>query len=282
MVTELHTNMSFDITRKGLSKKESEIITTLSARYLKVITIKDIQEESGGTYNAAKYMASKLVRKNWLTRLKRGAYLINPLSAGKEPEYTEHEFIIASHLLSPYYIGYLSALNYYGFTEQTPFAVFVASTARKGEKQIHGVTYYIIHVCEKKFFGTTCITIENTKVNISIPVKTIADCLDKPEYAGGMSEVAKALDIATGKIDITDILDALIIMKSGAGIKRLYYLIDLLSIKVTTETRDLFEKNITSGYSKLDPLGPEKGTYSRKYRLILNIPGKQLTGDGAT
>lgn len=282
MVPKSDTNSTKDITRKGLSKKESEIITDLSEKHFKIITLADIQRESSATYGTSKSIASKLVRKNWLTRLKRGTYLINPLSAGKEPAYTEHEFMIASSLVSPYYIGYMSALNYYGFTEQTPFTIFIASTIRKGEIKIHGVPYRVIQMSEKKFFGMTTIAIENTKVHISTPAKTIADCLDKPQYAGGMPEITKALDSAKDRIDMGDVLAALIKMRSGAGIKRLYYLIDLLSIPINTKTRELLEMNITSGFSKLDPLASKEGTFSRKYRLILNIPEKQLIGDGET
>ena len=282
MVPKSYTNSTKYVTRKGLSRKESEIITDLSEKHFKIITLADIQRESRATYGTSKSIASKLVRKNWLTRLKRGTYLINPLSAGKEPAYTEHEFIIASSLVSPYYIGYMSALNYYGFTEQTPFTIFIASMIRKGEMNIHGVPYRVIQMSENKFFGTTMIAIENTKVNISTPVKTIADCLDKPQYAGGIFEITKALDIVKDRIDMGDVLSLLIKMRSGVGIKRLYYLIDLLSVSIDTKIRELFEANITKGFSKLDPLGSKEGIFSRKYRLILNVPEKQLIGDGET
>lgn len=111
-------------------------------------------------------------------------------------------------------------------------------------------------------------------MNILTPTKTIADCLDKSQYADGILEIKKALDGAKDRIDMGDVLAALIKMRSGAGIKRLYYLIDLLSFPINTKTRELLEINITSGFSKLDPLASKEGTFSRKYRLILNIPEK--------
>ncbi len=49
---------------------------------------------------------------------------------------TVHNFLIASHLVDPYYIGYWSALNYHGLTDQTPPAVYVATTKARHTKRM--------------------------------------------------------------------------------------------------------------------------------------------------
>ena len=74
--------------------------------------------------------------------------MILPLEAGAKPEFTEHEFAIASSMAGEGYISYWSALNYYGFTEQVPKTVFVAITRRKKEKEVLGLR--IRFVCIKK------------------------------------------------------------------------------------------------------------------------------------
>ncbi|MBU0617903.1 MAG: hypothetical protein KKI02_09315, partial [Planctomycetes bacterium] len=79
---------------------------------------------------------------------------ILPFEAGREREWTEHEFIIASYLIEPYYIGFRSALNYFGYTEQISRTVFIASTSRKLKSlvEIWGVTYRFVLMSKRKFF----------------------------------------------------------------------------------------------------------------------------------
>jgi predicted transcriptional regulator of viral defense system len=61
------------------------------------------------------------------------------------------------------------------------------------------VNYQIVRVKEEKFFGIRKEWIEEMPVSITGKEKTIIDCLDKPHYAGGIIEVAKALN--TGSLN---------------------------------------------------------------------------------
>ena len=129
-----------------------------------------------------------------LRRLKKGKYIIIPLGAEKG-KYTLNEFVIGSLLVNPYCVAYWSALNSYGLTEQFPNTVFIQTTSRKKKQaiEVFGVRYRIVRVKEEKFFGIKKEWIENTQINITDKEKTIIDCLDKPQYCGGVIEVAKAL-----------------------------------------------------------------------------------------
>ena len=179
--------------RQGLSRSESLLLSSLSGKGKKIFALSDIQKELGCSYAYAKDTAKRLVRKKWIIALRRGAYLIVPLSAGAESKYTEHEFVIGSNLVSPYYIAYWSALNFYNFTEQTPFTVFVATTKRAKSRTILDVNYRFITLDKKKFFGFSSLSLGSDKVNVSDREKTIADALDHTEYCGGISAVAKCL-----------------------------------------------------------------------------------------
>ena len=85
----------------------------------------------GAAPRATAFLLHDLARKGWLRRLERGKYLILPLEAGMSGRYTEHEFIIAASLVTPYYIGFWTALNHYGYTEQFSATTFVAIPTRK-------------------------------------------------------------------------------------------------------------------------------------------------------
>ena len=254
--------------KQGLSKQEALALTRLASQNRTIITIEDIQDAVDVSYNGAKKIANNLVHKKWLDRLTSGTYLIVPLAAGETGEYTEHEFVIASHLAEPMYISYWSALDYHGLTEQVPTTVFAATTDQAPTREIHGVTYTFVTVTDAKFFGFEPVAIDAHTVNIATVEKTLVDCADHPEYCGGILELAKGLANATDLNDET-LVEQLLDLGNGAAIKRIVYLTDILDIGF--EGREKLVEEFTTGYSKLDPTQGDEGTHSREYRLILNV-----------
>jgi len=259
---------SIESIKQGLSKREALALTRLASQNRTIITIEDIQDAVDVSYNEAKKIANNLVHKKWLDRLTSGTYLIVPLAAGERGEYTEHEFVIASHLAEPMYISYWTALNYHGLTEQVPITVFAATTEQVPTREIHGVTYTFVTVTDAKYFGFEPVAIDAHTVNIASVEKTLIDCADHPEYCGGILELAKGLATATD-LDAETLVRQLLDLGNGAAIKRIVYLTDVLDIDLVG--RDKLVAAFTTGYSKLDPTQDDEGTHSSEYRLILNV-----------
>ncbi len=161
-------------------------------------------------------------------------------------------------------------VNYYGLTEQIPTTVFIQTTARKKSQNITviGIEYKIIKIKEPKYFGIRKEWIEETPINITDKEKTIIDCLDKPQYAGGIIEVAKALK--NNKFNQRTLQNYAQRIGNSGVIRRLGYLCELLNIKIK-----LPKLNIRN-YLLLDPTMPEKGSKSAKWRLIINLDEKVL------
>jgi predicted transcriptional regulator of viral defense system len=157
-------------------------------------TFNDALKISNLSTKSVQKVLYRLQQRGAIERIEKGKYLIIPLGAEKG-KYTLHEFVIGSLLVEPYSIAYWSALNYYGLTEQIPTTVFIQTITRKfnTNPKVFGVQYKIIKVKKEKMFGIRKEWIEETQINITDKEKTIIDCLDKPQYAGGIIEVAKAL-----------------------------------------------------------------------------------------
>lgn len=255
--------------RKGISKIESYLLSKLSEDELEIFTVKDASSVLDISPAASRKIISSLKAKRWIERMEAGKYLILPLSAGVKPKYTEHEFIIGSKLAEPYYISYWSALNHYHMTEQIPFSVFVATTKRKSNRKILDVNYIFVTLAKKKFFGFGAVNIAGKNVFISDKEKTIADCLDHPEYCGDITEAAKALK--NKGISYEKIVDYAIKMGNATIIKRMGYLSDVLEINFDERLKKRMLKSISKGYSVLDPsIKLRKGKYNEKWKLLLN------------
>ena len=267
------TNSTQNI-REGISDKETFLLSTLAKEGKNIFGLKDISSILKTNYPYSKVIADRLRKKKWLIPVTRGKYLLVPLSAGIKSEYTEHEFVIASHLASKkeYYIAYWSALNHYGFTEQTPFTVFVATTSRRPNVNVHGVDYKFITINDSKFFGIRNHFINNNKIVISDKEKTLVDALDHPEYCGGISEVAKCLWNAKNEISFEKIINYAKKMQNTTIIKRLGYLIDILEIEISALNYHKMQNSIGKGRSWLDPGSSKKRKSHLKWKLFVNVP----------
>lgn len=244
-------------------------LLNLLAKKGNIFTFNDALEMSNLSTKSLQKVLYRLQQKGAIERIEKGKYLIIPLGAEKG-KYTLHEFVIGSLLVEPYSIAYWSALNYYSLTEQIPTTIFIQTNTKKFNinPKVFGIQYKIIRIKKEKMFGIRKEWIEETKINITDKEKTIIDCLDLPQYAGGIIEVAKALK--NNKFDRKKLENYTQRIGNSGVLRRLGYLCELLNIKIK-----LPKLNIRN-YLLLDPTMPNKGPKSAKWRLIINLDEKVL------
>jgi predicted transcriptional regulator of viral defense system len=255
--------------KRGLTHREALLISSLAREDKKIFSIEDARIL---TKNDAKKIMSSLISKKWVLPLKRGLYAIVPLDIGVKgaDSFILHNFVIASHLVEPYYIGYWSSLNYYGFSEQIPRTTFIATTKARMPLNILNAVYSFVKLERKKFFGFAAREVEGFKVNISSPEKTIADCLDRPEHSGGIDEVARAIFFNHKEINLAKVYKAAERMGNLTILKRLGCILEATDL---LETYNALFKHFTpsKGYPALDPLSPRRGKHISRWGLLVNI-----------
>lgn len=263
--------------KKGIRDSNVEWLSKLAQSGKTVFTFEDAMKVSHYSSEMLRLTLHNLKKSKWIDRIEKGKYIIIPLEAGPEGLYTEHEFVIASFLVNPYAISYWSALNFYGFTEQIPRTVYISTTRRKKkrQKEVFGIIYKFIVLRETKFLGIRKIWIENRQINITDKEKTIVDCLDHPEYCGGIIEAAKGLWEGRENLDPEKILDYVERMNNATIFKRLGFLSELLEIPWRKSCKK-WEERISKGYSLLDPTMPKKGRYDSKWKLRINVEECEL------
>jgi len=255
--------------RKGLTGKESLLISTLARLDKKIFGIEDaravIEKDTGR-------IMSSLMNKKWVLPLKRGLYAIVPLDVGVKgaDSFVLHNFVIASHLAEPYYVGYWSALNHHGLSEQIPRTTFIATTRAKMPLNILDADYYFVKLGNRKFFGFEKTDIEGWKVNISSPEKTLADCLDHPEHSGGVEEVARVIYLNHEEIDVKKVYRFGEEMGNNTILKRLGCILEATAL--LDKYREFFSHFTPSrGYTALDPISPRRGRHNSRWGLLVNF-----------
>jgi predicted transcriptional regulator of viral defense system len=184
-----------------------------------------------GNEQSARKVTRNLLRKGWLTRLVGGRYLFLPPEHGPENLGENNALALASAVVEPAYVGWWAAASYHNFTTQKPTTICVATRRQLSSRSIEGNEIRFVKVVERKFFGFKAYNLYGREATISLPAKTVADCVDHPDLAGGVAEVTRIVHGAMSIADVTKIVDAALRMKSTALIQRLGYLTDLVGWK---------------------------------------------------
>lgn len=261
---------------KYLGEASNDLLSALLLDSKRLFTFSEAAQIYGEK-PGLRVMLSALVKNGWLQRLERGKYLILPLEAGSSGQWSEHEFVVASCLIQPYYIGFQSALSYYGYSEKVSKTVYIVSTHRKVKPflNISGVTYQFVNLGKRQFFGIKEISVGNQKVNLSGREKTLVDCLYMQEYCGGIASVAQALWYAYKELDFLRLARYAVRSGNKAVCQRLGYLIETLNLKEPDAVSILYD-NISSSYARLDTLAPARGSYISRWKIRVNVPKTDL------
>ncbi len=256
--------------KPGLGRREASLIAGLAEEGKTLFTMADAKGVVGPQ---AKDVIRWLVRKKWVLPLKRGLYAIVPLDVGVKgaDAFVVHNFVVASLLVEPYYIGYWSALNYHGLTEQIPRTTFIATTRARHAVEVLDAEYYFVKLTPAKFFGWEETEIEGRTVRISSPEKTVADCLDHPEHCGGIEQVARALYFSHEELDLRRVVECARRMRNRTILKRLGYILEVTGL--LPQYGGLFKDfKPSAGFPRLDPLSPRRGKHNSRWGLLVNCP----------
>ncbi len=222
---------------------------------------------------AIRELLSDMTKRGLLMRLKDGIYHIIPYEANAEifmPDW----HLIAEHIVNDaqHYIGYYSALQIHNLITQPSLKeqIVVSKQLRPSEIKIKEVPFQFIYHNEKHFFGAKKMWIDSfNKVLCSDLEKTFIDCLFKPDYAGGIVEVARAIYISKDKIKYDTLLEYAKRFDSQAVIKRLGFLLELLEIN--THIIDELQKLKTISNIVLDTELPRTGKRNSRWSIQQNL-----------
>jgi predicted transcriptional regulator of viral defense system len=259
---------------KYISKQSNELLSYFNEQNRTCFDIslaqKALPNSKDGTIRE---LLSNMTKRGLLMRLKEGIYHAIPYEANAE-KFMPDWHLIVEHIVNDaqHYIGYYSALQIHNLITQPSLKeqIVVSKQLRPSEIKIKEVPFQFIYHNEKHFFGAKKIWIDNfNKVLCSDLEKTFIDCLFKPDYAGGIVEIARAIYVSKDKIKYDILLEYAKRFNSQAVIKRLGFLLELLEIK--TNIIDELQKLKTVSYVKLDTELPKTGKYNTRWSVLQNL-----------
>ncbi|MBQ9658752.1 MAG: transcriptional regulator [Clostridia bacterium] len=159
-------------------------------RYEKILTLKVFSVEDvynlTGNINTAKSIIRNLLLFGYIKRVKHNLYVVcNIEFKNTIPD----QYMIASKIKDDAYISYHSALEYYGVKNQIFYEVYVSTKKRFTNFEFEGISYKFIN--SKYNFGI----IQDDKVRITDKERTLIDCIEKTELAGGNEELIMCLEL---------------------------------------------------------------------------------------
>lgn len=262
-----------------------ELVRRLAEAGDRIFTIQragEIAPSVGLSPNYLRQALHYLARSGWVVRLRKGLYALSSATPGVAPV---HEFEIAMALVSPAAISHWSALHYHGLTEQAPRRVFVLTTTEtavprvRGEKKgvvdrgypVGNTVYQFVQVKPGRFFGTKRVWIDEARVTVTDPERTLLDGLAMPQYCGDFAEVLHAFEVRGPRLDLDRII-AYALKLDAASAKRLGWVLERQGV-APARLGPLAQVPIR-GYRKLDPMGPRKGPCDRRWMIQENLPGR--------
>lgn len=268
-----------DIKYKTIAKQAGKLLTYFNERNefcFSNVEAFGVLKTNGRT--AVLELLSSMVHKGLLMRLKKGIYYIIPYDQNAEA-FMPDWHLLAQYLVgdAKYYIGYYSAMQIHSLITQPALKeqIVVSKQIKPSTIKIKDISFQFIYHNKKHFFGYQKAWVDSfNKVETSDIEKTFIDALFKPEYAGGISEIAKALYKSKDKLDFKKLLGYVQKFDSLAVSKRLGYLLELLDIQ--TSIINSLQKQHTHSYFLLEPSHPKEGKMLARWNIQENIDKQSI------
>jgi predicted transcriptional regulator of viral defense system len=265
--------------KKHISYRSSDFLNELTIREKDFFTLKEAAKILSDKDNTTvRKLLSDMSQRGLIMRIKDGLYHRIPYE--QQPDkYFPNWHLTAEAMAQPkeYYIGFYSALEIHNLITQPSMVEQVVTRERVKPKmqQVKNVRFEFILLNQKRFFGYKRHWIDDFhKVYCSDIEKTFLDCLYKPNYAGGITEITRALYKSRENLQYANLEDYLEKFNAQVVYKRLGFIIDQLGL--FPDLQDFITGRLTSSYAPLEPSLDKHGNYNSKWGIIDNLDFKSV------
>lgn len=156
----------------------------------KIFRFKDVVSIAGNE-NTAKDLLHSYKKQKLICRVRRDLYSATELAT---KECIAVKFEIGSQITTTSYISYHSALEYHGIAHQQFYDLYVSSANRFNKFEFRGINYLY---CESKIKSGVFSPNLDSLVRVTNIERTVINCIDRIDRAGGLEELIQSLSLMT-------------------------------------------------------------------------------------
>ncbi|MCQ2053097.1 MAG: transcriptional regulator [archaeon] len=246
------------------------MVDYLSFIYGKLLFTKEDFVQFTGNSASAGVTLRNYVKRGLIANIRRNLYCACNL-ATKLPEAGKMQ--IASALSGTACVSYHSALEYHGLGHQVFYCVYVQSETRFNTFNFDGIEYKYYKQVQK--CGIQNMSYDKM-VRVTDLERTIIDCCDRIDLAGGIEELLHCLE-NTPMVNEKKMLDYLKVFDKAVLFKKVGYVMEVAGIKLSQEFFDTCMMQSRKSVSYLES-NTDK-VFVAKWRLYVPEYMKQLTED---
>jgi len=204
----------------------------------------------------------RLKNKDIIKEIENGKYLVTGYD---KKRMISNPFYLATHIVVPSYVSYLTILNYYGYTEQAPRFIFCATTKQKKDAHFENYIFKYIQIKKDKLYGYKKELINEFPAFIAEPEKALIDSIDLPYYSGGTKEISKSIKASLESINEKKLVEYAIRFPNKSMVSRLGYLFEINGI----ELKELL-KFKSKSFVLLNPKKKKSSNWNKKWNININ------------
>jgi predicted transcriptional regulator of viral defense system len=185
--------------------------------------VSPITWSTGLAAGSTRSLLHKAIHRGLVARLKSGLFTLVPQELGSETEFSGNPYLAARALVgeSPYYLSHATAMELHRMVTQPRLGIFISTSKRMVDRVMHSTEYKFIFIRPEQIFGTVPHWVtKQEQVILSDVERTVIDGLRRPEYCGGITEVARGLWMRHEDIKVEKLIQYATRLKVGAVIRR--------------------------------------------------------------
>ena len=159
----------------GITEEELINLETVLARHGALVSFDQLADVFIEDRQYLRKRISKLTRKGWLFRIKKGLYVVSDLHSRGTLSISQYSIVNA--LVDQAYISFESALQYHGYYDQLLNKVSSIATKQYPDKVIDGVTFSFVKTLPEYFYGWETHQIDGQAVKIASKEKALIDLI---------------------------------------------------------------------------------------------------------
>jgi predicted transcriptional regulator of viral defense system len=248
--------------RNMITENELQLLEDAIVTYGVVVSFSQLQGLFNKEIRYTRKRISKLVDDGWLTRIKKGLYVISDIST-RGSLAIDHRAVV-NLLVEDAYISFLSALQFHGYYNQLLSSIRAVSVEQTKSRTIDHVTFHFTTTQKKYFYGWETHEIDGQVVKIASFEKALIDLIQFHRSGYSTDIVLEKLLDFQGDIDQDKLFQYL--LKSNLTTRRIFgFMFDCAGMDSQQLLQSVANRKSVSSMSDA-----QDKVYNHKWRLYTN------------